>query len=84
MQFTREDHVIKTQAQNIIEAIGNDQFDINHLFKLYHEENAHNHHIKTIAKSIFNSFDRSKSIKVFIDQIKLYQAFKKSTSFFNA
>ena len=70
--------------QNIVEAIGNGQFDINHLPKFHREEDARNRHIKATTEDIFNPFDKSKSAEVFIDQIKLHQAFKEPASFFSA
>jgi len=70
--------------ENIVEAIGNGQFDINHLPKLHREEDARNRHIKATAEGIFNPFDRSKPAEVFVGQTKLHQAFKEPASFFSA
>ena len=69
--------------QNIVEAIGNGQFDINHLPKLHREEDARNRHIKATAEDIFNPFDRSKPSEVFVGQTKLHQTFKDPATFFS-
>ena len=69
---------------SLIDVIAHGLFNINDLPKLHREEEFRNRHVKTTAEGVFNPFDRSKPVEVYVGQTKLHQMFKEHVSFFGA